>query len=46
MLTAALAGAAFAAPVLEPTTQKFIDAPAAAGGPPIYTPTQRGRARS
>ena len=26
-----------AAPVLEPTTQKFIDALAAAGGPPIYT---------
>jgi acetyl esterase len=25
-----------AAPVLEPTTQKFIDALAAAGGPPIY----------
>jgi acetyl esterase len=31
------AGAASAAPVLEPTTQKFIDALAAAGGPPIYT---------
>ena len=28
---------AAAAPVLEPTTQKFIDALAAAGGPPIYT---------
>jgi acetyl esterase len=26
-----------AAPVLEPTTQKFMDALAAAGGPPIYT---------
>jgi acetyl esterase len=31
------AGAESAAPVLEPTTQKFIDALAAAGGPPIYT---------
>jgi acetyl esterase len=31
------AGAGSAAPVLEPTTQKFIDALAAAGGPPIYT---------
>jgi acetyl esterase len=31
------AGADSSAPVLEPTTQKFIDALAAAGGPPIYT---------
>jgi acetyl esterase len=31
------AGAAAAAPVLEPTTQQFIDALAAAGGPPIYS---------
>jgi acetyl esterase/lipase len=31
------AGAESAPPVLEPTTQKFIDALAAAGGPPIYT---------
>jgi acetyl esterase len=31
------AGAGSAAPVLEPTTQKFIDALAAAGGPPLYT---------
>jgi acetyl esterase len=31
------AGAESVAPVLEPTTQKFIDALAAAGGPPIYT---------
>jgi len=32
-----IAGGALAAPVLEPTTQKFIDGLAAAGGPPIYT---------
>jgi acetyl esterase len=31
------AGAGSAAPVLEPTTQKFIDALTAAGGPPLYT---------
>jgi acetyl esterase len=31
------AAAGSAAPVLEPATQKFIDALAAAGGPPIYT---------
>ena len=31
------AGAESVAPVLEPTTQKFIDMLAAAGGPPIYT---------
>ena len=31
------AGAEPAAAVLEPTTRKFIDALAAAGGPPIYT---------
>ncbi|HET6518285.1 MAG TPA: alpha/beta hydrolase, partial [Geminicoccaceae bacterium] len=31
------AGTAPAAPVLEPTTQRFIDGLAAAGGPPIYT---------
>ena len=32
-----LASAAWAAPVLEPTTQKFLDGVAAAGGPPLYT---------
>jgi acetyl esterase len=32
-----LARAAFADPVLEPATQKFIDGLVAAGGPPIYT---------
>jgi acetyl esterase len=31
------AGAGSAAPVLEPTTQNFVDALTAAGGPPIYT---------
>src|SRR5262245_47856498 len=31
------AGATSVAPVLEPTTQKFIDALSAAGGPPLYT---------
>jgi acetyl esterase len=31
------AGARSATPVLEPTTQKFTDALAAAGGPPLYT---------
>jgi acetyl esterase len=39
----AAAATTFAAPpsgpVLEPTTQKFVDALAAAGGPPIYTLT-------
>ena len=35
--TSAEAGAG--APMLEPTTQKFIEALAAAGGPPIYTLT-------
>jgi acetyl esterase/lipase len=32
-----LALRAFADPVLEPTTQKFVDGLAAKGGPPIYT---------
>ena len=32
-----LATGAGAAPVLEPTTQKFLDGVAAAGGPPLYT---------
>jgi acetyl esterase len=35
------AGAEPVAPVLEPTTQKFIDELAAAGGPPIYTLSPR-----
>ncbi|WP_133646149.1 alpha/beta hydrolase [Paraburkholderia flava] len=33
----ALASGAYAAPVLEPATQAFIDGLAAHGGPPIYT---------
>lgn len=32
-----LTSAAWAAPVLEPATQKFLDGVAAAGGPPLYT---------
>ena len=36
-VAAALGGIAVAAPVLDPTVQKFTDALAAAGGPPIYT---------
>ena len=37
MNTPKSAGADSVAPALEPTTQRFIDALAAAGGPPIYT---------
>ena len=32
-----LASAAWGGPVLDPTTQKFLDGVAAAGGPPLYT---------
>lgn len=37
MLSQSATHAAFAAPVLEPATQHFIDALAAKNAPPIYT---------